>query len=211
VGYQLRQGHSTQAEAEPLPEPSFVPSAHPSYAIVQPQTVSASIPDDSNDTSLIPTRSVSTPSSTRHPRRDNCALRRQSTDHNTPCLISQRDREWQTETMILEGHTDSLCSVAFSLNGLRIVSGSDDHTVRIWDAVSGVVLHTLEGHTNPVYSVAFSSDGLRIVSGSEDRTVRIWDAVSGVVLHTLKGYDPQNNLRPFLAESPLTKGLYSSL
>jgi hypothetical protein len=70
VGYQLRQGHSTQAEAEPFPEPSFVTSAHPLYAIVQPRTVSASTPDDSDDTSLIPTRSVSTPSSTRHPRRD---------------------------------------------------------------------------------------------------------------------------------------------
>jgi hypothetical protein len=73
VGYQLRQGHSTQAEAEPLPKPSFVTSAHPSYAIVQPRTALALIPDDSNNTSLIPTRSVSTPSLTCHPRRDTYA------------------------------------------------------------------------------------------------------------------------------------------
>jgi WD40 repeat protein len=65
------------------------------------------------------------------------------------------------------------------------MSGSDDHTVHLWVAVSGVVLHTLEGHTDDVKSVAFSSEGLRMVSGSDDHTVRVWDAVSGMILHTL--------------------------
>jgi WD40 repeat protein len=117
-----------------------------------------------------------------------CALRRQTTNYNIPCLISERDHDWQTKTMILEGHRNPVTSVAFSSDGSRIVSGSDGNTVRIWDAMSGVTLHTLKGHTGLVTSVAFSSDGLRIVSGSWDHTVRIWDAASGVTLHTLKGH-----------------------
>jgi WD40 repeat protein len=84
-----------------------------------------------------------------------CALRMQTTTHGTARLISERDRGWQTETMILEGHSSLVYSVAFSSDGFRIVSGSWDKTVRIWDAVSGVVLRTLEGHTNSVWSVAF--------------------------------------------------------
>jgi WD40 repeat protein len=117
-----------------------------------------------------------------------CALRRQAISDSTSRLISERDRDWQTDTMILEGHTDSVCSVTFSSDGTRIVSGSRDQTVRIWDAASGVVLSTLEGHTEEVFSVAFSSDGTRIVSGSRDQTVRIWDAASGVILSTLEGH-----------------------
>jgi hypothetical protein len=117
-----------------------------------------------------------------------CALRKKAAGRSNARLVSEREQGWQTGATILEGHTSWVMSVAFSFDGLRIVSGSDDRTVRIWDAVSGAVLHTLEGHTSSVSSVAFSSDGSRIVSGSVDKTVRIWDAVSGAVLHTLEGH-----------------------
>ena len=70
----------------------------------------------------------------------------------------------------LEGHTCGCGSVSFSGDGSRIVSGSGDKTVRVWDAVSGeCVLGPLEGHTDGVSSVSFSGDGSRIVSGSGTR------------------------------------------
>ena len=57
--------------------------------------------------------------------------------------------------------------VAFSPDGPRIVSGSVDNTVRIWDADTGQQIGApLTGHTEPVAAVAFSPDGRRIVSGS---------------------------------------------
>jgi WD40 repeat protein len=117
-----------------------------------------------------------------------CLLKKKAAGRRNARLVSEHEQGWQTGTTILEGHTDSVMSVAFSSDNSRIVSGSSDHTVRIWDAVSGAVLHALDGHTSSVYSVAFSSDGSHIVSGSGDRTVRIWDAVSGAVLHTLEDH-----------------------
>ncbi|KAG9090934.1 hypothetical protein FS749_000189 [Ceratobasidium sp. UAMH 11750] len=81
-------------------------------------------------------------------------------------------------------------SVAFSSDGRRVVSGSADQTLRIWDAqTGGALLRPLHGHSDSVLSVAFSSDNRRIVSGSLDRTVRIWDAQTGaVILGPLQGH-----------------------
>jgi len=66
---------------------------------------------------------------------------------------------------------DLVSSVAFSHDGLWLVSGSGDGTVRIWDAETGVVQRTLEGHLDSVSSVAFSRDGRRLASCSYDSTV----------------------------------------
>jgi hypothetical protein len=85
-------------------------------------------------------------------------------------------------------HDSFVSSVAFSPDGTRIVSGSSDKTVKVWDAATGAEALTLKGHTSGVRSVAFSPDGTRIVSGSSDKTVRLWDAATGAEALTLKGH-----------------------
>jgi WD40 repeat protein len=76
----------------------------------------------------------------------------------------------------LTGHTNFVTSVALSLDGTRIISGSWDRTVRVWDAQNkGRAFGLLEGHTDSVYSVAVSPDGTCIISGSADFAIRIWD------------------------------------
>ena len=90
-----------------------------------------------------------------------------------------------------EGHTDEVASVGFSPDGARIVSGSFDRTIRIWDAKTGKALsEPFKGHTGSVSSVGFSPDGARIVSGSHDRTLKIWDATTGAeITLPLRGHD----------------------
>jgi len=71
-----------------------------------------------------------------------------------------------------------VASVTFSPDGRRIVSGSCDTTVRIWDTqVQAMAGGPLLGHTSRVTSVAFSPNAKRVVSGSWDKTVRILPGV----------------------------------
>ncbi|KAI0038905.1 WD40 repeat-like protein [Auriscalpium vulgare] len=77
-------------------------------------------------------------------------------------------------------HESQVSSVAFSPDGNRIVSGSDDKTIRICDAHTGeMVLGPFAEPTTGVRSVGFSPDGAWVVSGSYDRGIRIWDPHTG--------------------------------
>ncbi|MBI3098725.1 MAG: protein kinase [Planctomycetes bacterium] len=84
---------------------------------------------------------------------------------------------WTTPSTVDDN--GQVTSVAFSPDGTRIVSGSDDNTIRLWEAATGKEVSRLEGHTGAVSSVAFSPDGTRIVSGSWDNTIRLWAAATG--------------------------------
>ena len=73
---------------------------------------------------------------------------------------------------VIFGHMGWITCASFSSDGKRIVSGSKDKTIRLWDAETGeLVRPPLEGHQSSVSSVAFSPDGKRIVSGSGDNTI----------------------------------------
>ena len=82
-------------------------------------------------------------------------------------------------------------SVAFSADGTKIVSGSSDSGIFVWDVATGERLQTLDGHSRVVSSVTFFANDLKIVSGSRDGTVKIWNATSGKCLKTLKGHTAQ--------------------
>ena len=75
---------------------------------------------------------------------------------------------------------EAITTLDLSPNGLRIVTGSRNGSLQLWDAATGApVGKPLTGHTLYVNSVAFSPDGKSIVSASRDHTLRLWDANTG--------------------------------
>jgi DNA-binding beta-propeller fold protein YncE len=88
----------------------------------------------------------------------------------------------------LQGHASDVRSVAFSPDGKRLVSGSWDQTLKVWDVQTGQEALTLKGHTAFITSVAFSPDGKCVVSGSYDKTLNVWDTQTGQQTLTLKGH-----------------------
>ncbi len=76
--------------------------------------------------------------------------------------------------MVMEGHEGEIECVQF--DDRFIVSGSQDKTIRVWDASSGSNYGILRGHDESVTCLQLDSD--LIVSGSSDTTIRLWEITS---------------------------------
>jgi WD40 repeat protein len=100
----------------------------------------------------------------------------------TAALLATRVRA------IAHGHENALWGVAWSPDGQRIATASDDHTARIWNAADGTELIVLRGHDHLVDWVSWSPDGHRVATSSYDRTARIWDATDGAELLVFRGH-----------------------
>jgi WD40 repeat protein/outer membrane protein OmpA-like peptidoglycan-associated protein len=86
--------------------------------------------------------------------------------------------------MTLDGHWGSIISAKFSPDGTKILTGSADRTMRLWDAYTGASLLTFEGHSGLVSGVDFNFDGSKVLSTSYDNTARIWDPETAQILAT---------------------------
>jgi len=88
---------------------------------------------------------------------------------------------------IFEGHTDWVRSAQFSPDSRRIITSSDDKTIRILDAGSGRELRRF-AHTGGVIFAAFSPDEQQIATGNKDGIVRLWDAAMERELQQFEGH-----------------------
>lgn len=88
--------------------------------------------------------------------------------------------DWPDIQNILVGHDWIVTSVAFSADGKRILSGSRDDTILVWNSETGeIVAGPFKEHVDWLNSVAFSPNGKHVVSGSKDGTIRVWDSRTG--------------------------------
>ncbi len=86
------------------------------------------------------------------------------------------------------GHSSSVYSVVFSLDGKYIASASADNTMKLWDVSSGQCVRTFSEHSYSVFSVAFSPNGKYIASASNDKTIKLWNVSSGTCVGTFSGH-----------------------
>jgi WD40 repeat protein/serine/threonine protein kinase len=107
----------------------------------------------------------------------------------TPEALSvlQESRAADKKLLALTGHSDTVQSVSFSPDGIKILTGSDDRTARVWDANTGQQLLMVH-HAARIPCAAFSPDGKKFITTSLDKTARVWDAATGQLLVEFKGH-----------------------
>ncbi|KAG0042019.1 U3 snoRNP protein, partial [Gryganskiella cystojenkinii] len=90
----------------------------------------------------------------------------------------------------LKGHTNRFTGLIFLPSGQRIVTGSYDRAIHLWEVKSGVRLHSFEVQPDHavVDAIACSGDGELLASSYEDRTVRLWDIETSECLRVLTGH-----------------------
>ncbi len=101
-------------------------------------------------------------------------------------LSDQRKSELKSARVLgLEHEFGEVTDFKLMPDGKRLVSASNDGTVRIWDLRTGQQVHLLHGHDHRVYAIDTTPDGSLIISCGLDNAVRVWDAASGEQLRTM--------------------------
>lgn len=87
-------------------------------------------------------------------------------------------------------HEKSVSSVAFSPDGTRVVTASQDGTAQIWNAASGAAMLPPLRHGGPVRSATISRDGSRVLTAADNSAAWLWDAANGARIGPLPQNEP---------------------
>jgi WD40 repeat protein len=91
-------------------------------------------------------------------------------------------RIWNADTgqptATLDGHAEDVVRMVFSADGSKLVSGSADQTVRVWDLASKRTAHVIRPHDGAIYQLAFDATG-DLIATVGDRSLDVWSSDTG--------------------------------
>jgi WD40 repeat protein len=85
-------------------------------------------------------------------------------------------------------------ALAWSKDGKRLVSGSNNGKLQWWDVDHWKLLHSCQGHQQTIYAVQVSPDGRLVASCGDDSTIKIWDLETAELVRTLRRDRPYERL-----------------
>lgn len=92
--------------------------------------------------------------------------------------------------MFMDGHLKGITSISFSIDGFHMVTGSEDHSVKIWNLRERKLEYTISAHTNVVSKVIFDKqNGNYLLSASFDDSIKLWSSPGWTPIKTLTGHN----------------------
>jgi WD40 repeat protein len=92
-----------------------------------------------------------------------------------PDVLLVRDLLHGRNLLTLHGMGGWIDSAALSRGGAMVAAGSDDGSIRVWNALDGTLLHYDATHSIPVGTLRFSPSMRYLMAGSDDNTASTWD------------------------------------
>jgi WD40 repeat protein len=96
-----------------------------------------------------------------------------------PAVNRQDDPLPDKALVRIKAHEKRVYALAFRLDGNRLISGSEDGSIRLWRAATGKLERILTGHVRGVNSLVLSADGKAVLSGGNDATVLLQEVATG--------------------------------
>jgi len=112
----------------------------------------------------------------------------------------------------LKGAGGAVRTLVISRDGMRLYAGYTNHTIKIWDLLTGTCLQTLAGHSGAVNTLLLTPQEDKLISGASDGTVKVWDLQTGQCMQTVTGeFKAVNSIRFFSNSNELVIGADSSV
>jgi WD40 repeat protein len=94
-------------------------------------------------------------------------------------LLGDIQRRLYGQRLALVGHRDVVVSIALSSDGTRVLTGSNDGSIRLWDLASGKMIRAMKGHRGQAWAVALSPDGELALGGGQDGGLALYKVATG--------------------------------
>jgi len=95
-----------------------------------------------------------------------------------------------------KGHDSVVLAMALSPDGTRLVSGSGQGELKVWDTATRKCLSTLDAHEGPIYAVAVAPNGKGFASAGGDDAVKVWSMASYANLYSFTTPRPNDPMQP---------------
>jgi WD40 repeat protein len=121
------------------------------------------------------------------PERAAGVLRNRSQEQKPWLRLLNKSQHTKSIVLMLVGHTEAVNACTYSPNGRQIASVSDDETLRVWDARSGVEIFRIETGEEQTHC-SYSPGGQRILTASRNGTLTMFDGHNGMELNKIDGH-----------------------